>query len=65
MPLSTSLLAAHGRVLAALTGERDVTTGYADARARAAAAVPAVTTEVGSWRALVLGVRQAESARAV
>ncbi|MFB9299578.1 non-ribosomal peptide synthetase, partial [Kibdelosporangium philippinense] len=60
VPLSSVLLAAHAKVLAALSGEREVTTGY----------VPAVggpplpcrlTTEPGSWRTLLVDAHRAES----
>lgn len=51
-PLSSVLLAAHAKVLAALTGEREVVTGYV-----AVAGEPPLpcrsTTEPDSWRALV------------
>lgn len=59
-PLRSVLLAAHAKVLAALSGEREVTTGYV--------AVPAgrplpcrLTVEPGSWRTLVLHAHRAES----
>ena len=52
VPLSTVVHAAHGRVLAALTGDRDVTTGYVGAEG--GEPLPCrLETEVDSWRALV------------
>ena len=61
MPLSTVVHAAHGRVLAALTGEREVTTGYV--ASEGGAPLPCrLETEVDSWRALVIRVGLAESA---
>jgi amino acid adenylation domain-containing protein len=60
VPLSSVLLAAHAKVLAALSGEREVVTGYV--------AVPGdrplpcrLTTEPESWRSLVVAARRAES----
>ncbi|MEU9054363.1 amino acid adenylation domain-containing protein [Streptomyces sp. NPDC048384] len=60
VPLRTVLLAAHAKVLAALSGEHEVTTGYV--------AVPAVpplpcrlTVDPGSWRTLVLHTHRTES----
>ena len=51
VPLSSVLLAAHAKVLAALSGEREVVTGYV-----AVAGGPPLplrlTTEPRSWRAL-------------
>ncbi len=41
VPLSSVLLAVHAKVLAALSGEREVTTGYVAAAGRPGAAVPA------------------------
>ncbi|MEW2415970.1 amino acid adenylation domain-containing protein [Streptomyces sp. NPDC046866] len=61
VPLTTLLLAAHARVLAALCGEREVTAGY---RAGPGDAVlPCrMNTESGSWRELVAEVHAVESA---
>jgi amino acid adenylation domain-containing protein len=60
VPLSSVLLAAHAKVLAALSGERDVTTGYLPMNG--GRPVPCrLTTEPGSWRALVLETRRVES----
>ncbi len=52
VPLGSLLLAAHAAVLAALSGERDVVTGYAAGPAGPAAALPAVRSSRaagGSW----------------
>ncbi|MFE0044556.1 amino acid adenylation domain-containing protein [Streptomyces albireticuli] len=64
VPLGSVLLAAHVRVLAALSGEREVVTGYATGYATGAGGpvLPCrVTTGSGSWRDLVLACRRAES----
>ncbi|MFF6780683.1 amino acid adenylation domain-containing protein [Streptomyces sp. NPDC012510] len=60
VPLGSVLLAAHAKVLAALSGDVEVTTGYV--------AVPGgrplpcrLTTEPDSWRTLVLRTHRAES----
>ncbi|WP_425587454.1 non-ribosomal peptide synthetase [Streptomyces shaanxiensis] len=60
VPLRSVLLAAHAKVLAALSGEQEVTTGYV--------AVPTgrplpcrLTVEPGLWRTLVLHAHRAES----
>ena len=51
VPLSAVLLAAHARVLASLSGEREVVTGHA---VESGPALPCrLTTEVPSWRMLV------------
>jgi amino acid adenylation domain-containing protein len=59
-PLGSVLLAAHAKVLAALSGEREVTTGYV-----AVAGSPPLpcrlTTGPEPWRALLLNIRQDES----
>src|SRR6185369_365510 len=61
MPLSSVVLAAHARVLAALSGERVVATGYVTKdRDRALPCV--VTTEPSSWRALLSEASRAEAA---
>ena len=55
------LLAAHARVLAALSGERDVVVGYlADPVVRPLPCL--LSTEPASWRALVEKTRRTESA---
>ncbi|HZA17353.1 MAG TPA: AMP-binding protein, partial [Pseudonocardiaceae bacterium] len=61
MPLSSVLLAAHAKVLAALCGDREVVTGYV-----AVAGSPALpcrlSTELDSWRTLLLDTSRVESA---
>src|SRR5438477_10981531 len=58
VPLSSVLLAAHAKVLGALSGERQVCTGYAVA---AGPPLPCqVSIEPVSWRALVLQTHRAE-----
>ncbi|MFG2555916.1 amino acid adenylation domain-containing protein [Streptomyces sp. NPDC048581] len=59
-PLSSLLLGAHAKVLAALTGERDVTTGYV-AAARGRPLPCRLATGHGSWRALLLHTHQVAS----
>ncbi|MFC0109281.1 non-ribosomal peptide synthetase [Kibdelosporangium aridum] len=60
VPLSSVLLAAHAKVLAALSGEREVSTGYVAVAGRRP--LPCrLTTEPGSWRALLLDTHRAES----
>ncbi len=59
-PLRTALLAAHARVLSALSGEREVSTGYAALKGRPPF-VCRMTTEPGSWRAVVMETHKAES----
>ena len=49
VPLSSVLLAAHAKVLAALSGEREVATGYVGRRA-ARPLLCGLTTEAESWR---------------
>ena len=64
VPLSSVLLAAHAKVLAALSGEREVVTGYV--AADGGRPLPCrLTTEPGSWRALLLDAHRAESRAAV
>ena len=60
VPLSSVLLAAHAKVLAALSGEHDVTTGYVASSGGSPLPCP-LTTGSESWRSLVLDARQAES----
>lgn len=58
MPAGSVLLAAHARVLAALSGEDDVVTGYLTA----AGPVPLrLSTRPGSWRELLVSTRRAEA----
>jgi amino acid adenylation domain-containing protein len=53
IPLDSLLLAAHARVLAALSGEREITTGYI--AIGGAQPLPCrLTVEAGSWRTLLL-----------
>ena len=59
VPLSSVLLAAHAKVLAALSGEPDVVTGYL-AAPRGRPLPCRLATGSGSWRALVLDTRRAE-----
>ncbi|MGW8951938.1 non-ribosomal peptide synthetase [Streptomyces sp. NPDC055709] len=59
VPLSSVLLAAHAKVLAALSGERDVVTGYV---AGSGSPLPCrLTTAADSWRALLLDTRRSEA----
>ncbi|MEU8588961.1 amino acid adenylation domain-containing protein [Streptomyces sp. NPDC048664] len=60
VPLSAVLLAAHAKVLAALSGERDVVTGYA-AGTRRGPLPCRLAVAPGSWRALVESAREAEA----
>jgi amino acid adenylation domain-containing protein len=58
VPLRSVLLAAHGKVLAALSGEDEVVIGYAPD----GEPLPCrLTAGPGSWRELVLGAHRAES----
>ena len=60
VPLHTLLLAAHAAVLAALSGDRDVTTGYVPGAGRPP--LPCrLSTAPRSWRALVQHAHQVES----
>jgi len=59
VPLSSVLLAAHAKVLAALSGEPEVVTGYI--AAPGARPLPCrLATAPGSWRALLLDTYRAE-----
>lgn len=60
VPLGSVLLAAHAKVLAALSGEREVVTGYV-AVAGGRPLPCRLTTEPDSWRALLLEARRAEA----
>jgi amino acid adenylation domain-containing protein len=61
VPLSSVLLTAHAKVLGALSGEREVSTGYAAVEGRRP--LPCrMTTEPHSWRAMLLETHRAESA---
>ncbi len=60
VPLSSVLLAVHAKVLAALSGEREVTTGYV--AGPGGQALPCrLATGAGSWRELLLDTCRAES----
>ena len=61
VPLSAVLLAAHAKVLAALSGEREVATGYVAAARRRQPLPCRLTTEPDSWRALLLDTHRVES----
>ncbi|MFD7445769.1 amino acid adenylation domain-containing protein [Streptomyces sp. NPDC059909] len=60
IPLGTMLLAAHAKVLAALSGEHDVTAGYAATEGGPPLPCP-LTSTPGSWRELLHHTRRAES----
>jgi amino acid adenylation domain-containing protein len=60
VPLSSVLLAAHAKVLAALSGEREVATGYV-AVAGGQPLPCRLTTEPDSWRTLLLDTHRVES----
>src|SRR5437763_896407 len=58
VPLSSVLLAAHAKVLGALSGEREVCTGCVEA---GRSPLPCrLSIEADSWRALVLETSRAE-----
>src|SRR5713226_1138309 len=59
-PLSSVLLTAHAKVLGALSGEREVSTGYAVMEGRSPL-LCRMTTEPHSWRAMLLETHRAES----
>jgi amino acid adenylation domain-containing protein len=59
VPLSTVLLTAHAKVLDALSGEREVSTGYVVMKGRSPL-LCRMTTEPRSWRAMLLETRRAE-----
>jgi amino acid adenylation domain-containing protein len=60
LPLRSVLLAAHARVLAALSGEREVATGYV--AAAGSQPLPCrLTIESASWRTLLLDIHQVEA----
>src|SRR5712691_8749149 len=59
VPLSSVLLTAHAKVLGALSGERDVSTGYA--AVDGSPPLPCrMTTEPHSWRGALLETHRAE-----
>ncbi|MFI2347899.1 amino acid adenylation domain-containing protein [Streptomyces sp. NPDC019443] len=60
VPLNSVLLAAHAKVLAALSGEHEVATGYV--AVEGGQPLPCrLTTEPDSWRTLLLNTHQVES----
>src|SRR3989454_4396870 len=59
VPLSSVLLTAHAKVLGALSGEREVSTGYAAMEGRSPL-LCRMTTEPHSWRAMLLQTHRAE-----
>jgi amino acid adenylation domain-containing protein len=60
VPLGAVLLAAHAKVLAALSGEREIATGYV---AGGDGPLPCrLSTEPGSWRELLSATHRSESA---
>ncbi|HEX8761079.1 MAG TPA: amino acid adenylation domain-containing protein [Pseudonocardiaceae bacterium] len=63
VPLSSVLLAAHAKVLAALSGEREVVTGYvAVTGGQPGKTLPCrLRTEQDSWRTLLLDTHRVES----
>src|SRR6266446_3334603 len=60
VPLSSVLLTAHAKVLGALSGEREVSTGYTVMQGRPPL-LCRMTTEPHSWRAMLLETDRAES----
>jgi amino acid adenylation domain-containing protein len=60
VPLSSVLLAGHAKVLAVLSGEHDVATGYVG-RQGGQPLLCRLTTEPDSWRMLLLATHRAES----
>src|SRR5213594_4082404 len=60
VPLSSVLLTAHAKVLGALSGEREVSTGYAAVDGRSPL-LCRMTIEPHSWRAMLLETNRAES----
>jgi amino acid adenylation domain-containing protein len=63
VPLGSVLLAAHAKVLAALSGEHEVATGYVAVQVdQPAQTLPCrLTTQPDSWRTLLLDTHRAES----
>jgi amino acid adenylation domain-containing protein len=61
VPLSTVLLTAHAKVLGALSGECEVSTGYVAMKGRSPL-LCRMTTEPRSWRAMLLETHRAELA---
>src|SRR5207245_2266923 len=60
VPLNSVLLTAHAKVLGALSGEHEVSTGYA-ALEGSSLLLCRMTTEPHSWRAMLLEANRAES----
>ncbi|MFF4177336.1 amino acid adenylation domain-containing protein [Streptomyces sp. NPDC001750] len=60
LPLDSVLLAAHSKVLAALSGEHEVATGYVTAEG-GRPLLCRLTTEPGSWRTLLLDAHRVAS----
>ncbi|WP_326764179.1 amino acid adenylation domain-containing protein [Streptomyces sp. NBC_01591] len=60
VPLDSVLLAAHAKVIAALSGEHEVTTGYVSAEG-GRPLLCRLTTEPDSWRTLLLDAHRAAS----
>src|SRR5437870_4239944 len=58
VPLSSVLLTAHAKVLAALSGEREVSTGYVAVQGRSPL-LCRMTTEPHSWRTMLLETHRA------
>src|SRR2546427_8854188 len=58
VPLSSVLLTAHAKVLGALSGEREVSTGYAAVQGRSPL-LCRMTTEPHSWRTMLLETHRA------
>ncbi|MGH7554921.1 MAG: AMP-binding protein, partial [Longimicrobiales bacterium] len=58
VPFSSVVLTAHAKVLSVLSGEREVTTGYAAMKGRSPL-LCRMSTEPDSWRALVLETHRA------
>jgi amino acid adenylation domain-containing protein len=63
VPFGSVLLAAHAKVLSALSGEREITTGYVTPLSgRPGQTLPCrLTTEPDSWRALLHAAHRAEA----
>ena len=59
LPVHSVLLTAHAKVLSALSGEREVSTGYVAMEGRSPL-LCRMTTEPGSWRAMMLQTHRAQ-----
>ncbi|WP_234019745.1 amino acid adenylation domain-containing protein [Streptomyces sp. CNS654] len=62
VPIESVLLAAHAKVVAALSGERDVLTGYAAPGGGGTPVLCGVPVADGDWRQLILAVDEAAAA---